>query len=163
VAARSKAWFYGRSLAGTTNSNPAGGMYSYVCVLWVLCVVKWRSLRRAYHLSRGVLPIVVCLSVIEEIHRGGLDPLGMSNHEHNISTAGWQTQGSHYRFHNYWRTPYIVICVVYRLTKVYVPNCFSSKSHQTRNYIIYPQDYILLYYTIQKRAWVSVVVKVLRY
>jgi len=30
-----------------------------VCLLWVLCVVRWRSLRRADHSSRGVLPTVV--------------------------------------------------------------------------------------------------------
>jgi len=27
--------------------------------LWVLCVVRWRSLRRADYSSRGVLPTVV--------------------------------------------------------------------------------------------------------
>jgi len=62
VAVRSEAWVCDRSLAGIVGSNPAGGMY--VCLLKVLCVVRYRSLRRAYHLSRGVLPIVVCLSVI---------------------------------------------------------------------------------------------------
>jgi hypothetical protein len=31
----------GRSLAGIGGSNPAGGME--VCLLWVLCVIKWRS------------------------------------------------------------------------------------------------------------------------
>jgi hypothetical protein len=34
-----------------------------VCLLWVLCVVKWRYLRRADHSSRGVLPTVVCCYV----------------------------------------------------------------------------------------------------
>jgi hypothetical protein len=34
------------------------------------------SLRRADHSSRGVIP-----SVIEEPHRGGLDPLGLSDQE----------------------------------------------------------------------------------
>jgi hypothetical protein len=38
-------------------SNPTGGMD--VCLLWVLCVVRQRSLQRADHLSRGVLPTVV--------------------------------------------------------------------------------------------------------
>jgi hypothetical protein len=60
VAARSKAWVFGRSLAGIAGSNPAGGMD--VCLLWVLCVVKQSSLRRADHLSRGVLPSVVWLT-----------------------------------------------------------------------------------------------------
>jgi hypothetical protein len=67
VAARSKASVCGLSLTGTAGSN--------------LCVVRWRSLRRADHSSRGVLPSVVCLRAIEEPHRGGLDPVGLSSHE----------------------------------------------------------------------------------
>jgi hypothetical protein len=35
-----------------------------VRLLWVLCVARYRSLRRAGPSSRGVLPTVVCLSVI---------------------------------------------------------------------------------------------------
>jgi hypothetical protein len=42
----------------------------------VFCVVKWRSLRRADRLSRGILPSAMCLSVI-----GGLSPLRPSSHE----------------------------------------------------------------------------------
>ena len=38
MAARSKAWVCGRSLAGIAGSNPARGMN--VCVLRVLCVVE---------------------------------------------------------------------------------------------------------------------------
>jgi len=34
-----------------------------VCLLWVLCVVRWRSLRRADQSSRGVLPAEVRLCV----------------------------------------------------------------------------------------------------
>ena len=45
----------GRSLAGVAGSNPAGGMD--VCVM-SLCAVRYRSLRRADHSSRGVLPTV---------------------------------------------------------------------------------------------------------
>jgi hypothetical protein len=46
--------------------------------LWVLYVVRYRSLRRADHSSRGVLPSVVCLSVIAKPRkkRGGPGPLG---------------------------------------------------------------------------------------
>ena len=55
VDARSKAWVYGRSLAGILGSNPAGGMD--VCLL---------SLRRADHSSRGVLPSAVCLKCDRE-------------------------------------------------------------------------------------------------
>jgi hypothetical protein len=53
-------------------SNPAGDMDVYL--LGVLCVVRYRYLRRADHPSRGVLPSMVCLSVIAEIHGEG--PLG---------------------------------------------------------------------------------------
>jgi hypothetical protein len=62
VTASSKAWVYGRSLAGVVGSNPAGGMD--ICLLGVLNFVKQRSLLPAYHSSRGVLPNVMCLSVI---------------------------------------------------------------------------------------------------
>jgi len=56
VAALSKAWLCARSIAGTVGSNPAGDMD-------VWCQVE-RSLRRADHSSRAVLPSVVCLNVI---------------------------------------------------------------------------------------------------
>jgi len=39
-----------------------GGMC--ICVLWMFCVVRWRSVWRADQSSRGVLPSVVCLGVI---------------------------------------------------------------------------------------------------
>jgi hypothetical protein len=69
VAARPKVLVRGRSLAEIVGSNHAGGM-------WVLCVFGYRSLRRADHSSRGVLPSVVCLSVIANPrYRGGLGPL----------------------------------------------------------------------------------------
>jgi hypothetical protein len=58
VAGRSKAWVCGRSLAEIEGSNPAGGLE---CLPLVLCVARQR---RAYHSPRGVLPSVVCLSVI---------------------------------------------------------------------------------------------------
>jgi hypothetical protein len=38
VTARSKSWICGRSLAGISGSNTAGGMD--VCLLWVLCVAR---------------------------------------------------------------------------------------------------------------------------
>ena len=47
----------GCSPAETVGSNPTGGMD--VHLLCLLCVVRWRSLRRADHSSRGVLPTVV--------------------------------------------------------------------------------------------------------
>jgi hypothetical protein len=60
-AARSKAWLFGRSLAGIVGSNSAGGMD--VSLLWVLSAVRQRSLPRAAHQSRGVLLNVWCVWV----------------------------------------------------------------------------------------------------
>ena len=58
MAARSKAWVCGRSLAGIAGSNPAGGMD--MSLVSVVCCQ--RSLRQADHSSRGVLPSVACLT-----------------------------------------------------------------------------------------------------
>ena len=41
VDAASKAWIWGRSLAGIACSNPAGGMD--VCFLWLLCMFSGRG------------------------------------------------------------------------------------------------------------------------
>ena len=57
VDARSKAWVCDRSLAMVTCSHPAGGMN--VCLLWLLCVTRWRFLSRYDHSSRGVLNLIV--------------------------------------------------------------------------------------------------------
>ena len=62
VVARSKVWVSVRSLAGIAGSNSDGFMA--VCLLRVLCVVRWRTLRRGDHSSRRVLPNVVRLSEI---------------------------------------------------------------------------------------------------
>ena len=63
VYARSTAWASGGlSLAGIMGSNPTGALH--VCLLWGLCVVRKKYLRRADLSSRGVLPSVVCPSVI---------------------------------------------------------------------------------------------------
>jgi hypothetical protein len=50
VAARSKAWVCSSALVEIVGSNPTGGMD--VCLLWVLCVVRQKSLRRGDHSSR---------------------------------------------------------------------------------------------------------------
>ena len=63
VVVWSKASVGGHSLPWIVGSNLARGMY--VCPLWVLCVVRLRSLRRADLSSRGVLPSVVCLTECE--------------------------------------------------------------------------------------------------
>jgi len=56
-----KAWVCSRLLAGIADSNPARSMD--VCLLKMcVCVVRWRSLRRADHSSRRVLSSE-CVSV----------------------------------------------------------------------------------------------------
>jgi hypothetical protein len=79
VAAPSKAWVYGRSLAGIAGSNPAGGrdmsLASVVCCQ-VEIYATGRSLVRRSPTERGV-----SLSVTEEPRRGGLGPPGPSSHE----------------------------------------------------------------------------------
>jgi len=57
VAAGSQVSVYGRSLAGIPGFNPTASRD--VCLLWVLCVVRQRSLRRDDPSSRAVLPSVV--------------------------------------------------------------------------------------------------------
>ena len=57
MATRSKAQVYSRAPAEIVGLNPTRGMD--VCLLWVLCVVRYRSLRRTDHSSGGVLPTVV--------------------------------------------------------------------------------------------------------
>ena len=52
MAARSKASVYGRLLSGVAGSNPTGDM-NVVSFEWY--VVRYSSLGRADHLSRGVL------------------------------------------------------------------------------------------------------------
>jgi hypothetical protein len=63
VVAGSKAGVWGLSLAGIVGSHPAGAWMS-VRVSVVCCQVK-RSLGRADHSSRGVLPSVACLCDLE--------------------------------------------------------------------------------------------------
>jgi hypothetical protein len=58
----SNAWVCGHSLAGFAGSNP-NGWHGYLSVVSVVfCQVEVSV--RADHSSRGVLPTVVCLSVI---------------------------------------------------------------------------------------------------
>jgi len=79
VAAGSKTSFRGRLSAGFVVSNSTGGLD--VCLLWVLLVVTYRSLRLADHSSRGVLPSAACHNVFSKPQeRGGLGPLGLSGH-----------------------------------------------------------------------------------
>jgi len=69
---------YGRSLAGIAGSNPTVGIDD--CLLWVLCVVRKRYLRQAYHSSKGVPLSVVCLSVITKPRQlGDLCPMEHQN------------------------------------------------------------------------------------
>jgi len=69
VAARFKAWVCGRLFAAIAGSNPAGGLD--VCLMWVLCVAKYKSLCRADPSSRGVLQHLECpMNVIAKSRKG---------------------------------------------------------------------------------------------
>jgi hypothetical protein len=83
VAAPSKAWVYGLSLAGVVGSNPARGMD--VCLL--LSVGCCRVEVSATGLSLVQRSPIECgVSVIEEPRRGGLGLLGLSGHEEKIQS-----------------------------------------------------------------------------
>ena len=60
MAAPSKKWVCGCSLAEIVGSNPSGGWD--ICIFRILCVVRHRTMRRYDHSSRGLLPSVTCLS-----------------------------------------------------------------------------------------------------
>jgi hypothetical protein len=63
VAARSKAWVCGNSLAGIAGSNPADSI-EYLSPVIVVCF-QIKSLRRAETSSRGVL-LNVCVTVCDQ-------------------------------------------------------------------------------------------------
>jgi len=87
VVARSKAYACGRSSAETVGSNPTGGMD--VCVLWVLCVVRYRSLRQVNHSSRGFLPGAVrrCVWTRNLVNEEALAHWGLSYQKQNKQTT----------------------------------------------------------------------------
>ena len=71
VAARSKERVYGRWDCWLESRRE----HRSLCLANV-CVVRWRSLRRADSSLRGVVLSAMSLSVIEEEHRGGIGPIG---------------------------------------------------------------------------------------
>ena len=87
MAAQSKARICVSLFARIKISNPAWSMV--ISLLRLLCVVrKRRSLQRVDASSRGVLPSVVCLSVITKPRQGGrLDRIGPSKHDINYRTS----------------------------------------------------------------------------
>jgi len=79
VATLSKVWVYCRSIPGTAGSNPSGIWMSVSCEC---CVLSGRRLcDGSITRRRGVLPSVVCLSVMQEPHTGGVEPLWLSSHD----------------------------------------------------------------------------------
>ena len=76
VAARSKAQVCG-SLLVRIHSG------AWICLLWVLCVVGQKSLRRADHSSRRVLPSVVNLSLISKPQQKGTSPTWLRDRKPN--------------------------------------------------------------------------------
>jgi hypothetical protein len=89
---RSTACVCGRSPAEILGSNPTGSMD--ICLVWVSCVVRYRSLRRTDHTSRGVLSTVVRRCVWSKNLKnarwaaasGGGEDI---NPSHNLTTDKW--------------------------------------------------------------------------
>ena len=74
LAARSQAWVCSRSFAGIAGSVPAGGIY--VCLLRMLCVVRYWSVRRTDPSSRGVLSSVYVALCVAGCNSNTLYPQG---------------------------------------------------------------------------------------
>jgi len=70
-----------------------------VCLLWVLCIVRKRSLRRADHSSRGVLPTVVRHYAWSRKPQewGGHDPRWVAAPQHKKINLMFNVQGSVHR------------------------------------------------------------------
>jgi len=87
VTAQSKAWICGHFFVRIEVLYPASS--TVFSLLRVLCVVrKWMSLQRIDASSRGVLPSVVCLSLISKPRQGGsLDPIWPPSHDKKHRTS----------------------------------------------------------------------------
>jgi len=71
VEARYTAWVCGRPVCRDVSSNPAEGMD--VCLLWVLCVVRYKSLRRADHpVYSSAFKVVFISSLLREFVRASM-------------------------------------------------------------------------------------------
>jgi hypothetical protein len=89
-----------------------------VCLLWVLCVVRYRSLRRADHLSTGVLPTVVrrCVWSRNLKNEEAMTRVGSQRHRKKTATCF----GSSYRaiFKLSPKNCYIQLAMFYRVGDV---------------------------------------------
>jgi len=159
VASRSKPRVCGRSLTAIAGSNPAGG--TDVCLLWVLCVVRYRSLRLADHLYRGDLPSVVCLNLISKPQWWrGLGPVGLSNHEKKITlTVGvsnpcWGEGGlsdltstrlksRFYLLRGVCGTTMIANCLIERSSARYLVNLQHLRTSLPWNFIFSPEYLVM--------------------
>jgi len=78
-----------------------------VCLLWLLCVVRQRSLRRADHSSRGVLPTLMrrCLWSRNTVNEKALAHWG---------TVAPKTNKKDYMTckHFFWPTPFYGLCII---------------------------------------------------
>ena len=111
MTSRSKAQVCCRSPAAIVGSNPTGGMD--VCLLWLLWIVMQRSLRRAYHSSRGVLPTVMrrCVWSRNLKNEEAMDRVGPQRHKR---------ENYYYYYYYYWivyishlRQFYIIVVLYY--------------------------------------------------
>jgi hypothetical protein len=91
------------------------------------CVLLGRGLRRADHSSRGVLPSVVCLSMIVKPRkmRRPRPPKGLSSHWKKITKASSDNGWLHQLIHNNY------ICVTVRYTTAAVDT--ASRTNRDRH------------------------------
>ena len=96
-----------------------------VCLLWVLCVVRQRSLRRADHSPRGVLTTVVprCVSSRKPCEWGGHDPRWVAAPQKKKKLKGIKLSPWVERQSSHWETNHAILLATDSL------GCF--KNHYT--------------------------------
>jgi hypothetical protein len=123
---RSKAYICGRSSTEIEVSNSTGGMD--VFLLWLFRFVRERSLRRADHPSRGVLPTVMRLCVWsrnlvneEALAQWGLSRQKQVNTQYLFITYIYRASPAHFR------VPYTIMRTLPRCLKPHSVSQVISK------------------------------------
>jgi hypothetical protein len=83
---QSTAWVCGRSHAGIAGSNHAEGIA--VCLLWMLCVIRQRFLRRVDLSSREFLPSVCVQWRTQEFCSGGVQQIQLRTEDRENGDLG---------------------------------------------------------------------------
>jgi hypothetical protein len=85
-----------------------------VCLLWVSCVVRMRSLRRADRSSRGVLPTVVCRCVWSRnlVNEEALSPWGGCRAQKKINKPPAHTHTHTHAHTHFFRFRTVTYCIL---------------------------------------------------